>query len=61
MEQQVKKAEAAQRRKVQVEKAARESEVGVLLSLSLSIVIYRFKMYCEIHVRDDGLDLVSTG
>ena len=57
----MKKAEAAQRRKVQVEKAARESEVGVLLSLSLSIVIYRFKMYCEIHVRDDGLDLVSTG
>lgn len=24
-------------------------------------MIYRFKMYCEIHVRDDGLDFVSTG
>lgn len=29
MEQQLKKTEAAQRRKVQIEKAARESEVGV--------------------------------
>lgn len=33
MEQQLKKAEAAQRRKVQIEKAARESEVDAFLSL----------------------------
>lgn len=35
MEQQLKKAEAAQRRKVQIEKAARESEVSVISLSSL--------------------------
>lgn len=35
MEQQLKKAEAAQRRKAQIEKAARESEVGGFSSFSI--------------------------
>ena len=35
MEQQLKKTEAAQRRKVQIEKAARESEVSVISLSSL--------------------------
>lgn len=34
VEQQLKKAEAAQRRRLQVEKAARESEVCILYNLS---------------------------
>lgn len=38
MEQQLKKAEAAQRRKAQIEKAARESEVGVVLYLSYYVL-----------------------
>jgi hypothetical protein len=39
MEQQLKKAEAAQRRKVQIEKAARESEVGVFFFFFLHCAI----------------------
>lgn len=39
MEQQLKKAEAAQRRRMQVEKANRESEVRLLLFCNYSYVI----------------------
>lgn len=40
LEQQLKKAEAAQRRRMQVEKAARESEVGFCFTISECALIY---------------------
>ena len=53
MEQQLKKAEAAQKRKVQIEKAARESEVSV------TSLYHRYEhlKYWQIHERD-GLGFV---
>ena len=47
MEQQARKAEAAQKRRMQVEKAARESEVHLLLPVLGFLAIYGLASFCN--------------